>query len=662
MGYDPVSLEILDPIHIQDRQKLALFFINLVMISEHNHVTPDKISHTFILKCSVVISARHYIYLNLWGSQFLSSRNTIQLVMFPGGELSKSKRRLAIPGSVVFFTKIHNSMNPWFSGLQLDRFIIQFRIPSSLILLIELMFNTRISSMNFVRSRFSDISLRARRSKTLNSLVIISSLCPETSQASSSIPMPETIRKITLLGIEWYIHLDRTIPLPLQHRLILSSAFEKMDALAFLIKDALISEIQTAYRQKISGKIGRPKYFDHAIFHVFLSIEMSHYCHVLWINNFFSVDPVDFTIANQISCRGSLSGANKNPSEAIHCTMSSNAYTRKNFNVTINSSSGDKLHTEAYDKNQLSKLSHKNTRTIKAPVKSPHFSSKKRAPKKKDKPRVSVGLTKLYSVISTPTQVFQPLKPNTKFPKNCRVGATIFRIPFPPLSDSYFGLIHEKLADDPFRLLIAVAFLNRTHGKAAIPVFYELMARYPTPESLLVARKEEIITLIRHLGLQNQRASTYLAYASTWLENPPVKEKRYAVRGYPYPDSGRDIKKGEILTYSDKREAWEIGHMTLGAYALDSWRIFCRDKLRGVAAGWNGEGAEKGFQPEWMRVLPQDKELKAFLQWMWLKEGFEWDSSTGEKEVARIELMRAALEGNIVWDDIGGMRVRYKGT
>jgi methyl-CpG-binding domain protein 4 len=40
-----------------------------------------------------------------------------------------------------------------------------------------------------------------------------------------------------------------------------------------------------------------------------------------------------------------------------------------------------------------------------------------------------------------------------------------------------------------------------------------------------------------------------------------------------------------------------------------------------------------------------------------LKEGFEWDPYTGEKDVASPELMRAAMEGHIAWDDRGGMRI-----
>ncbi|TGO52733.1 hypothetical protein BCON_0136g00300 [Botryotinia convoluta] len=249
--------------------------------------------------------------------------------------------------------------------------------------------------------------------------------------------------------------------------------------------------------------------------------------------------------------------------------------------------------------------------------------------------------------------------PKKESPKK-RPPGIISCIPFPPLSAPHFGLIQEKLAHDPFRLLIAVTFLNRTHGKQAIPVFYTLMDQYPTPQSIVDAPKEDIVSVIRHLGLQNQRAATYQAYAKTFCENPPVKNKRYAVHDYPTKGLGRDVKKSEVLPEEsvDPRIGWEMGNMTQGPYAIDSWRIFCRDMLLEKAKGWNGEGSEEeGFQPEWMWVLPEDKELRAFLRWMWLKEGFEWDPLTGEKEVAGREVMRAALEGRIAWDEGGGMRI-----
>jgi hypothetical protein len=104
-------------------------------------------------------------------------------------------------------------------------------------------------------------------------------------------------------------------------------------------------------------------------------------------------------------------------------------------------------------------------------------------------------------------------------------------------------------------------------------------------------------------------------------------------------------------------EAWEIGHLTQGKYAIDSWRIFCRDELLARAADWNGKGREPEFQPEWMRVLPEDKELRAYLRWMWMREGWEWDPVTGERTVLREEMRRATEEGRVDYNDHGGLEI-----
>ena len=37
------------------------------------------------------------------------------------------------------------------------------------------------------------------------------------------------------------------------------------------------------------------------------------------------------------------------------------------------------------------------------------------------------------------------------------------------------------------------------------------------------------------------------------------------------------------------------------------------------------------FEPEWKRVLPKDKELRAYLKWMWERDGWSWNPYTGEK-------------------------------
>ncbi|XXG98735.1 hypothetical protein Hte_005064 [Hypoxylon texense] len=258
-----------------------------------------------------------------------------------------------------------------------------------------------------------------------------------------------------------------------------------------------------------------------------------------------------------------------------------------------------------------------------------------------------------FDTITTPS----PIK--TKIIRPPR--GTISCIPFPRLDAPQFGLIQEELASDPFRLLIAVTFLIRVKGKHAIPVFRELMNKYPTPNDLADADTNDIVTAIRHLGLATIRAAAIQKYARIWTTNPPHADVRYGVKNYPSLGDGADIRAGEALGPEDPRSgAWEIGHMTQGRYAIDSWRIFCRDVLLGRAQDWRGKGREGEFQPEWMRVLPQDKELRACLRWLWMQEGWAWDPRTGEKEVLPDNLRRAVDEGRVAYDDAGELKILDK--
>ena len=226
-------------------------------------------------------------------------------------------------------------------------------------------------------------------------------------------------------------------------------------------------------------------------------------------------------------------------------------------------------------------------------------------------------------------------------------------IPFPPLSSTSFGLVQERLAHDPFRLLVAVIFLNKTRGSVAMPVFYELMERYPTPADLAAADIDDVVDIIEHLGLQNQRAMKCINLAKAWLERPPEKGKRYRLLHYPNKDDGKDVKADEILDDDDKRVAWEIGQLPgVGAYAIDSWRIFCRDELRGLPTGLpevTTRGTEEEeMQKEWTRVLPLDKELRAYLRWRWLRNGWEWNPVTGERKKANEKTMASAGKGGVI--------------
>lgn len=228
-------------------------------------------------------------------------------------------------------------------------------------------------------------------------------------------------------------------------------------------------------------------------------------------------------------------------------------------------------------------------------------------------------------------------------------------LPFPPVDAPSFGLVQEQLAHEPFKLILATIFLNRTRGGVALPVLFKVFARYPTVDAMAAADLPELVSMIHCLGFQNQRAKKCVAIARFWQTNPPVRGKRYRKLHYPDKMDGRDVGREECLDDEDPRSAWEIAHLPgVGAYSLDSWRIFCRDELRGVARDWKGTGATvKGFVPEWKSVLPQDKELRAYLTWMWLKEGWVWDRHSGDLTPASDKMLHAARKGGVAHEEDG---------
>ncbi|KAF2022985.1 hypothetical protein EK21DRAFT_10816, partial [Setomelanomma holmii] len=129
----------------------------------------------------------------------------------------------------------------------------------------------------------------------------------------------------------------------------------------------------------------------------------------------------------------------------------------------------------------------------------------------------------------------------------------------------------------------------------ARPILFALLAQYPTPKKLSLASLEDLTTMLQPLGLHNIRAIRLIALANAWVTAPPCKERRYRKLHYPIRGCGSNVKPGEVLGLEDEREGWEIAHLPgMGAYALDSFRIFYRDKLRGVES-------IKGVEPEWKR-------------------------------------------------------------
>lgn len=284
-----------------------------------------------------------------------------------------------------------------------------------------------------------------------------------------------------------------------------------------------------------------------------------------------------------------------------------------------------------------------------SPSKSPHFLPLETSPD----PSTPVKSTKfLQPEISNVSRPKRP-KVSPYFPKSPDPLQSC--LPFPPIDTPSFGLVQEQLAHEPFKLLIATIFLNRTRGGVALPVLFKVFEHYPTIDAMASADLAEFVSMIRCLGFQNQRAKKCIAIAQLWQTDPPVKDKRYRKLHYPKKLDGRDVPADECLDDEDPRAAWEIAHLPgVGAYSLDSWRIFCRDELRGLAKDWKGTGsAVHGFVPEWKSVLPQDKELRAYLTWMWLKEGWVWDCHTGDLTPAGGKMLRAAQREGVAHEEDG---------
>ncbi|MCJ1444833.1 MAG: hypothetical protein MMC23_005336 [Stictis urceolatum] len=212
------------------------------------------------------------------------------------------------------------------------------------------------------------------------------------------------------------------------------------------------------------------------------------------------------------------------------------------------------------------------------------------------------------------------------------------RHPFPSILAPRFPLIQEEIADNLYFLIIQAILWNQTSGKQARPVFHNLIQRYPTPASIADASLPELTALLQPLGLHNIRAKRCIALGQAWLASPPTAERTFRRRNYPALYCSGDERRDE---------EWEIAHLPgVGPYALDSFRIFHRDVLRGLAADWMGSGAgDGGFEPEWKRVVPLDKELRAFLRWMWLKEGVVWDCTDGSRVRADSGTLLAARDG-----------------
>ncbi|KIJ04370.1 hypothetical protein PAXINDRAFT_94787, partial [Paxillus involutus ATCC 200175] len=194
--------------------------------------------------------------------------------------------------------------------------------------------------------------------------------------------------------------------------------------------------------------------------------------------------------------------------------------------------------------------------------------------------------------------------------------------------------IPESVRDDPWKVLIAVRLLNVTTGKAAIPVFCKIIFRWPTPQDLMNAPIDELIELLRPLGLYNKRAKWLRDISKCYIEDPPryltssgplstASSSETLGRSPPSQNEAAGEKRRQRRSNASTKACatrqtyptTPISHFPgVGPYALDSFRIFCKSV--------SGEDAMKD---EWKRVMPSDKELVGYLRWKWAaEEGKIW--------------------------------------
>ncbi|XP_077990337.1 methyl-CpG-binding domain protein 4-like [Glandiceps talaboti] len=132
----------------------------------------------------------------------------------------------------------------------------------------------------------------------------------------------------------------------------------------------------------------------------------------------------------------------------------------------------------------------------------------------------------------------------------------------PPKSP--YNLVQESLFHNPWKLLVATIFLNRTTGKAALPVLWRFFDKWPSPTATMNANWSEISTLLQPLGLYQKRAKMLIRFSDEYLN----KDWRYPIELYG-----------------------------IGKYGNDSYRIFCVN--------------------EWKEVKPNDHMLNKYHDWLW---------------------------------------------
>ncbi|KAL6082980.1 hypothetical protein STEG23_028232, partial [Scotinomys teguina] len=148
----------------------------------------------------------------------------------------------------------------------------------------------------------------------------------------------------------------------------------------------------------------------------------------------------------------------------------------------------------------------------------------------------------------------------------------------PPRSP--FNLVQETLFHDPWKLLIATIFLNRTSGKMAIPVLWEFLEKYPSAEVARTADWRDVSELLKPLGLYDLRAKTIIKFSDEYL----TKHWRYPIELHGIGKYGNDSYR--IFCVNE----WKQTHSQI---LPETMVKYCRRLKRGARLGKPQKGEEK---------------------------------------------------------------------
>ncbi|EPQ27699.1 uncharacterized protein PFL1_04837 [Pseudozyma flocculosa PF-1] len=226
-------------------------------------------------------------------------------------------------------------------------------------------------------------------------------------------------------------------------------------------------------------------------------------------------------------------------------------------------------------------------------------------------------------------------------------------------SANFYGLIQELVSPNVFWLLVATCLLNQTRGRAAIPVFWHLVARWPDEGALADAPLDELTALLQPLGLHNIRARRLIDMSKKMVEVPHDPRNRFKARARECPETPIGIYPGglggerpvapaelRLREQLDRQLRLDEPPTTRDAAVSMGQVAHTAHQLATVAghtakheqAGQDAhatvvEAESESHIPEWKKVLPLDKELRAYLVWRWAKEGIEWHPERGPVSV-----------------------------